>query len=234
MNPIVERIQKLLALASSSNEHEAKLAADKANELLVKHNLSMQQVQAAGEEYTVDSIERKTRLLMDEQLLLNRVIKPFFFVEVVSDYSKSNPPHSSTIWIQFLGKEENVAIAKHVHIFLIRTMRQAWLDYKDAYGKSEKSRSTFADGFCDGLVVQLKQTRKKVETSMGLVVVADPKLKEFVQVALPGTKKSQIPGARNADDHANEVGFEEGKKVRIQKSLSGEATDSGKYIGGGK
>jgi len=40
---ILEKIQKLLSLATSDNEHEAKAAMDKANALLVKHNLSMQE-----------------------------------------------------------------------------------------------------------------------------------------------------------------------------------------------
>lgn len=41
---IVARIQKLLALASSSNEHEAALAAERAADLLQKHNLSMDEL----------------------------------------------------------------------------------------------------------------------------------------------------------------------------------------------
>src|SRR5258708_35854786 len=42
---IVERIQKLLALSQSSNEHEAASALAKAQALLAEHNLSMAQVQ---------------------------------------------------------------------------------------------------------------------------------------------------------------------------------------------
>ena len=35
---VVDKIQKLLALTESSNEHEAALAAEKAHELLAEHN----------------------------------------------------------------------------------------------------------------------------------------------------------------------------------------------------
>lgn len=38
---IIERVRKLMALATSSNEHEAAAAAAKAQELLLKYNLSM-------------------------------------------------------------------------------------------------------------------------------------------------------------------------------------------------
>jgi len=45
---IVARIQKLLALAGSSNENEAALAAEKAQELMLKHNISMAILNAKG------------------------------------------------------------------------------------------------------------------------------------------------------------------------------------------
>lgn len=49
LQPIVERIQKLLALASkNSNEHEAAQAARKAQELLEEYNLDMATIERAG------------------------------------------------------------------------------------------------------------------------------------------------------------------------------------------
>lgn len=41
---IIDRIKKLLALAESDNESEAKLAMERANELLLRYNLSSSQV----------------------------------------------------------------------------------------------------------------------------------------------------------------------------------------------
>ena len=49
---IIERIQKLLSLANSDNENEAQLAASKANELLTKYNLSLQEVEGINLEYS--------------------------------------------------------------------------------------------------------------------------------------------------------------------------------------
>ena len=45
-NKVVERIKKLLSLASSPNEHEAKMAAEKANELLLRFNLTASEVES--------------------------------------------------------------------------------------------------------------------------------------------------------------------------------------------
>lgn len=55
---IVERIKKLLALSESSNEHEAQLAMLKAQELLVKHKLTIKEVK----EFKVYNSEIKEKI----------------------------------------------------------------------------------------------------------------------------------------------------------------------------
>jgi hypothetical protein len=48
---IIEKIQKLLALATSDNENEAQMAAKRAQELLLKYNLKLTDVELEeGEE----------------------------------------------------------------------------------------------------------------------------------------------------------------------------------------
>src|SRR4051812_49350731 len=44
MAPIVEKVRKLLALSTSSNPHEAALAAAKAQNLLAQYNLELSQI----------------------------------------------------------------------------------------------------------------------------------------------------------------------------------------------
>ena len=57
---LLEKISKLLALASSPNEHEAALAAEKAAELLAKHNLSVADLGQDKDEDITKSIVDKT------------------------------------------------------------------------------------------------------------------------------------------------------------------------------
>ena len=56
-NPIIEKIRKLLALANSSNEHEAALAAAHAQRLLSEHNLAMADVEAKHRPQSADKVE---------------------------------------------------------------------------------------------------------------------------------------------------------------------------------
>src|SRR5579884_2145941 len=56
---IIEKIQKLLALSTSSNEHEAALALAKAQNMLLQYNLSLEEVSAKQKpdrHYTKDTI----------------------------------------------------------------------------------------------------------------------------------------------------------------------------------
>ena len=53
-NKVIELIQKLLALSTSPNEHEAAAAMAKAQELLLKHNLDMASITAPTEEQAED------------------------------------------------------------------------------------------------------------------------------------------------------------------------------------
>jgi hypothetical protein len=54
---IIEKLQKLLALAASDNEHEAGLAMSKAEALMREHNLSVADVALNGSGAYVQSEE---------------------------------------------------------------------------------------------------------------------------------------------------------------------------------
>lgn len=58
---LVKKIQKLLALSESSNEHEAQSAMLKAQELLIKHKLSLKEVKEF-KTYNDSIKEKKTKI----------------------------------------------------------------------------------------------------------------------------------------------------------------------------
>lgn len=57
MEKIIERVRKLLALATSSNEHEAALAAAHAQRLLAEHNLAMADIETQRETMTANKVD---------------------------------------------------------------------------------------------------------------------------------------------------------------------------------
>lgn len=82
LESIIERIQKLLARAESSNEHEAYAAASKARELLEKYNLQEHQVlgrRSSSHDVVIIDIDYFTRDIRSwEVRLLAAVSYPFY------------------------------------------------------------------------------------------------------------------------------------------------------------
>lgn len=78
LDKISDLIRKCLALADSPNESEAEAAMSKAQELLEKYNLSMEEVKLRDQ----DSIEMIEGQLQEEQYLLHKLLcLPVFDVE---------------------------------------------------------------------------------------------------------------------------------------------------------
>ena len=76
------KVKKLLSLSSSSNEFEAREAMKKANHMLWKHNLSVEDsLENNGDQFSYRIIGvPKSRRSLEENLICN-ILSDFFFVE---------------------------------------------------------------------------------------------------------------------------------------------------------
>lgn len=68
---ILEKIKKLLALATSPNEHEAKLAAQRASELMEKYQIDEAEVLLKAEETKSDPIVEELYTVPNQKMKLN-------------------------------------------------------------------------------------------------------------------------------------------------------------------
>lgn len=226
VDKIVDKIRKLLALATSSNEHESRLAAEKAQELLVKYNLSMQSVNDARHEYT--SVDRKKKFrLSTEDCYVLPVVSAHFFVRSVIHRDFDG------VRVELLGTATNVEIASYVYEFLVGAYKRAFVEYQKAHNCDRRDRQIFYQGLQDGLHEQLRNARKGVETSMGLVVVPDAGLNAFVAAKYP-VLRSRRGYNPSGDANAYAQGRVEGQRMRVSRGLNEGASDSGRYLGGGK
>lgn len=107
---IIDRIQKLLALATSPNEHEAAQAAAKAQALLMQYNLSLEDVKSA---------ERKANLIELEEIENHRR-KVHWKGNLAVTIAKAN--FCQAWWtggqITLAGKPHNRAIVKSLYDYL--------------------------------------------------------------------------------------------------------------------
>lgn len=225
-SPIVQRIQKLLSLATSANEHEAKAAAEQAARLLIKHNLKRQDITERREYENREGL--RVEKVPPEHKFSQAIVRTHFFVEVVS----TRRVHADTT-IHFIGEPENVAVAMYVYEFLLREFRVCWAAYRKETGAAAKAKQAYYFGLYSGLKEQLSAASRAVETEMGLVVVRDPGLMMAVRKGFGATSQStnRVP---IADRSAVAAGHEHGKSMQIRKGLTSSSTNTTAKLGAGK
>lgn len=226
---LLKRIEKLMALGTSSNEHEAKRATEKAQELLVKHNLTMQQLDGLKNEYQQTPVDTVLRYKKEHSYVLD-IIQEYFFVKVTfgKNYSGRSYSYRATYEteIKLVGTEANVAVAKYVYSYLVHTFKNLWKDHQRETGKDIRYRTPFMLGLRKGLMAKLYETRKKVENDMALVVIVDPNLeKHLVEVIkIRGAKKETV---NKRDSETEKAGEEQGRKIQIARAVSYETENKG-------
>lgn len=132
---VIDKIRKLLALATSSNENEAASAAAKAQELMQEYDLSMEAVSTKTDQ-RLSGIERS------ERQTLRKAGKPggwkvalFNCVGATSDcwvYASDNNSrwYDSTGYL--IGRSQDVEMAHYIFDYLVREMERL----QDEYGKA--------------------------------------------------------------------------------------------------
>lgn len=180
---IVERIQKLLALSQSSNEHEAAAALAKAQALLAEHNLSMAEVQVrAGVAssyikslYNLGSHDNWRRMLLHQIAKQN-------FCSVVLVGSTS---------VSMIGETVNIQAVQAMYAFIVPQLEQyahtSYRAYQRAGGfvAARTWKNNFFLGAVDAIKQRLEEERRAFEAASNacrsLVVVKDRDLREAVQ-----------------------------------------------------
>lgn len=173
-SPILERIRKLLALASSDNRHEAETAMRTAHRLMLRHNLQHVPTDAAADSFGHRHLGRATGRTGEAERLLAGLLGEFFFVQPiwVSVFRVSD--HKRVSVLEITGRHENLDMAEYVHGFLQQASDALWREHKrkhDIRGNAE--RRAFAAGVMRGFADKLRAERKS-EAATGLVWVGDP------------------------------------------------------------
>ena len=173
-----EKIRKLLALAESNNEHEAKAALLKARELMAEYKI---------EEYeVVDAKSRKVKRVYTEYFWTKR---GEFWIGALADIiavnyclrSASQIPYKGAQKRQifFIGLEDDVDLCAKIFEYAVDSARKFGNLYlKDKYNgykltSQDKNRvkNSYAVGFTKGVREAFEKQKAETETGWGLVMV---------------------------------------------------------------
>lgn len=221
--PIIEKIKKLLALANSSNEHEAALAAGHAQRLLSEHNLAMADIEAAHKPGKADALETPASKTLPKWLrLLSAGVSTAFDCQAIH--------HPALGKMTFIGVGADVQIAVYTFTYLDRTIRKLCSTYmKKHVGSSitNRHRELMRQSYYLGAVSTINDRLRvqKIQTPIttgALVPVKEGLIRQAMNeigtIRTMHSRRSYISG----DAYAK--GQSDGKQVGILHGVTGTAS----------
>jgi hypothetical protein len=218
MDAILERIAKLQELASrGGTPEEAEAAAAKVQALLLKHNLTLVDVEARsglGEVKMVtlpafDSIWRAKLLGVVAEAHLCRAVR-------------SHGPDGRPVQFTILGHAHNLDVVQRVYDWLLDLIPQmAILAYERfvgpyAAGLEEVWLHSYRLGVIDGIHDAYQESRESLNDETGLVPI-ETDVEAALEAAFPERSEYRFGG--KADKEAYLIGVKEGRAVKLDRQI---------------
>ncbi len=218
MATIVEKIQKLLALSESPNENEAKSAMLKAQELMVKHKITMKDVQEDVKQDVIITTTSQRFKNTKWKAILAKVISDNFLCESVTSQNGSN----HVCRISFVGHVEDVDICIAVYNYAIKFVDKNVAKLRraryDAGHSAKGLEEAYAVGFCHGLRENyMAQIRNNTE--FGLVLVKDAEVKTALEKLNPIKRDVKFNQSSMMEGF---LGYMDGRTFTMADRLEGE------------
>ncbi|MFH1466476.1 MAG: DUF2786 domain-containing protein [Pseudomonadota bacterium] len=227
----LRRVRKLLALAESPNEHEARLAAARARRLMLEHNLEAQ-LAATPQRYATRQVGEVRGRFSAHEKILGGLLAQHFFVQCLwmtgFDVRTGRPGR----YLELSGTPENLDMAAWVHAFLLETGERLWRDHRRAarlQGDGERRR--FLAGVMLGFDEQLRG-QAEADRQAGLVWVGDGGLDDFYARSHPRVLTRQGPRVRTTD--AFHEGRAAGRDIVLRKPVTAKSVRGRHLIGGAR
>jgi hypothetical protein len=230
-NRLLNRVEKLLALATSTNEHEALLAMQKVQELYAKYNLDRVENKKSSQ-YLSKIIFTHKKRLERYQYVICSILNEHFFVEVIHSVLYESEKLSEFKVIEILGTRENVQMAEYVYHFLMNQTEILWESYRKERTKIYRARRPFCLGVLSGFRDKLDRHQRemaKTHSSMALVTKTDKELEGFVRTRYPRLIKIQQGNRVYEALHYNE-GKSRGASLVLHKGVSQAAQSLGRLL----
>jgi hypothetical protein len=230
MEKIKSKIQKLLALATSDNEHEASLALLNAKKLADKHGLSIDEIKQKDESDVIfESLDGcKVSRIKAVEILHTCLCELFSCKAIVSVATK---PNRNGRWVRqselkVYGLPEDVAIVKmtfdSIRDFLNRKTKEYAKGYSHLTGNRKKEvRFSYMFGLVTTIIAEAKTLFKKeeeVSNTTAIVRLKDQLVNKRVNQLFPTAKNKTMKGDKVNGHYFN--GLVDGNDYKFQKELS--------------
>lgn len=226
---LIDKIKKLLALAESSNENEAQLAMLKAQELIVKHKLTMKDIES--EEVAINVEKKITDFTYTSKTkwkcLLAMTIANNFgcycYTNISREYDERKHDFGKINRISFIGTDEDVNVCLLVFEYALNTITTRIKEEQARMKREKLSTAGIATNFGYGFVAGLKEKfteQLEKNSDWGLVIVKAQEVEDLYN-SMAFTKGRPLSQKVSRASEAYSKGYKEGKNFSAADRIAG-------------
>ncbi len=222
------KIEKLLALATSMNQHEAEAALAKAQELSFKYNIDNQIHESS--DYNVRPLgEIRKRIPAFEWKIMN-ILSEFYFVQTLKNYHQEEKDTACLWQFEIYGTSHNIDTAEYVYYFLRNNAEELWKAFRTEKGRLfSRMRNSFINGLFDGFSEKLTKEQDALKGKYQLVRLEDPGLTDFFHKCNPRISRRKV--SYSAATEVYSAGLKEGRKLKVNPGIKRKSSShSGLYL----
>jgi uncharacterized protein DUF2786/SprT-like family protein len=214
---VLRRVAHLLALAESSNAHEAEAAMKAARRLMLRYNLDAMSAERPGTRYAFRHLGRPTGRIQEHERVLAGILAEHFFVEAiwVPVYRAAEGKRGSVL--EVCGTSTNLELAAYVYDFVLRSAEACWREHKrERKIGSNAQRGAYIAGLTRGFAEKLREG-ERANAVEGLVWVSDPQLGHYFRRRHPYVRHVRYQGKGPSEAYSE--GRERGRKLVLHRPV---------------
>jgi hypothetical protein len=154
---LIEKVRKVLALARSGNEHEARLALEMSARLMRRHELEHSEIEIDLDDITYAIIPLGKRRIRHYQRLIASLLSRYFGVRLICSQLYDAAADRTCRTFEIFGSRENVAVAEHCYYFLEVSLGGLWREHRPS---GVQSRARDKGSYYCGVLHGFEQTLK--------------------------------------------------------------------------
>ena len=228
---IIKKIRGLLAIANDhQNDEESQSAFLLAQKLMIKHSISLSEVEENGEKQPIEQGQATAykKLLWWERKLANIMSENFRVKNYLNILRKAGDKQRKSR-IMFYGFESDVELAKEMYVLAYDALKlyaDRYIEiYYDTYGEERNRKITgmvkdsYIKGFLEGLDAKFKEQVSQMRQEYGLVLLVPKEVEEgFNELSKDFGKGTswRVPSVSEA--RAYDEGYSDGKSIDYSKS----------------
>lgn len=212
-NDVLRKVKKLMALATSSNQHEAEQAMIKSQQLLMKQNIDAQYLEQETEEKIFLKRIMKQKKKDAKMSAIAKILETFF---VSAIYNRAG----GYIYLEIIGSAVNVEIAEHVAGVLDHELDRLWNHARKLHPhlSGMVAKNSFFYGIAVGYCNKIQALKREYPATIAnALVVIESKIEEAKAMVYPRLTSSRSNRSHCSNSAA--VGEQMGKHLNIHTAV---------------